>query len=49
MADNKQTSVSPNKSGSELIDNTVYESSFVPVMWLVVPFVLVLAYGIFAR
>jgi hypothetical protein len=49
MADNKQTSASSNKSGSELIDNTVYESSLVPVMWLVVPFVLVLAYGIFAR
>ncbi len=49
MADNKQIPASSNKGGSELIDNTVYESSFVPVMWLVVPFVLVLAYGIFAR
>lgn len=28
-------------------DDTVYESSLVPVLWLVVPFILVMLYGAF--
>lgn len=45
MAENK-VSASASKA-SEPVDDTVYESSLVPVLWLVVPFCLVLAYGIF--
>lgn len=48
MADNKQIPASAKKAGSEHIDSTVYESSFVPLMWLIVPFVLTIVYGVFS-
>lgn len=47
MADNKVLT-SAKKAGSEPLDDTVYESSFVPLMWLIVPFVLVIVYGVFS-
>jgi hypothetical protein len=48
MADNKQVTTSAKKAGSEPHDDTKYESSIGPVLWLLVPFVLTIAYGAFA-
>ncbi len=47
MADNKQVSTAALKAG-EHQDDTKYESSLGPVLWLLVPFVLTIAYGVFA-
>jgi hypothetical protein len=47
MAENTQLPASAKKAGSEPLDITVYETSLVPVLWLVVPFILVIAYGIY--
>lgn len=51
MATNPQPmskATKPAVDSGEPPDDTVYESSLVPVLWLVVPFVLVLLYGAFS-
>lgn len=48
MADNKQASTAALKAGSEPHDDTKYESSIGPVLWLLGPFILTIAYGIFS-
>lgn len=51
MATNPQEKIQAAKTAvasGEPPDDTVYESSLVPVLWLVVPFVLVLLYGAFS-
>jgi hypothetical protein len=47
MAENKVPTAAL-KAGSEPHDDTKYESSLAPVLWLLVPFVLTIAYGVFA-
>jgi hypothetical protein len=47
LQDNSKVT-SPALASGEPPDDTVYESSLVPVLWLVVPFVLVLLYGAFS-
>lgn len=51
MANNTlETSKSPKAAVAfdEPPDDTAYESSLVPVLWLVVPFILVMLYGAFS-
>lgn len=51
MATNPQEqskAAKPAVASGEPLDDTKYESSLVPVLWLVVPFVLVLLYGAFS-
>jgi hypothetical protein len=44
----KSKVLNPAEASGEPPDDTVYESSLVPVLWLIVPFVLVMLYGAFA-
>ena len=52
MATNTQDKSTVSKAavaaGDEPPDDTVYESSLVPLLWLTVPFVLVMLYGAFS-
>lgn len=44
----KSKAAKPAVQNGEPPDDTVYESSLVPVLWLVVPFILVMLYGAFS-